>query len=354
MTRRPDAPATAARRRSLPAACGALAAAVLALAAAAPAAAETLTVSNWLPPSHPIVRDVIVPWGEAVEEATDGRVTVEVMQAPIGRPPAQYDLVRDGAADIGYGVHGYTPGRFGLTTIAELPFLSDSAEALSVAYWRVHEAMLAEAEEHEGVHVLAVFTHGPGMIFTTDTPVTAIGDLQGKKMRVGGGLANMVAQRLGVVPVSAPSPQVFEILSNGVADGIFFPAESVPFFRIDGILKDATPVEGGLYNTSFFMIMNGDTWNGLSGEDREAIASVSYEALARRAGKAWDAADAAGITTMVDAGIAFAETDEAFSDALADRLSGIESVFLDAAAEKGVDGKAALSRLREEIVRETN
>lgn len=314
---------------------------------AAPAAAETLTVSNWLPPSHPIVRDIVIPWGEAVAEATDGRVTVEVMQAPIGSPPAQYDLVAEGAADVGFGVHGYTPNRFKLTNIAELPFLADTSEALSTAYWQVHEEFLSAAEEHQGVHLLGLWTHGPGGIYTVSTPVTAPGDAEGLKMRVGGGLANIVADRLGMVAVSAPSPQVYEILSNGVADGILFPPESVPFFRIDSVLKHGVEVPGGLYNTSFFMIMNEDTWNGLSPEDQEAIAGVSGASLAERAGKAWDAADAAGRETMKAAGIDLATASEAFVADVREKLDGMDAEFLEAATAAGVDGEAALAKLRE-------
>lgn len=328
-------------------ACLALGGAFAAMLSVEASAQTTLRVSNWLPPSHPIVADIVEPWGDAVEAATDGRVKVEVMGAPIGRPPAQYDLVRDGAADIGYGVHGYTPNRFGLTTIAELPFLTQSSEALSKAYQGVYEDYLASANEHEGVHLLGVWVHGPGGIYTIDAPVTEMADLKGKKMRVGGGLANMVAQRLGIVPVSAPSPQVYEILSNGVADGILFPPESVPFFKIDTVLKHGTAVPGGLYNTSFFMIMNEDTWNGLSDEDKEAIQSVSGMALAERAGKAWDAADEAGAEKMLASGMQLSEASPAFMAEIEAALDGIDKVFLDAAAEKGVDGEAALKALRE-------
>ncbi|MEM0908527.1 MAG: TRAP transporter substrate-binding protein [Pseudomonadota bacterium] len=319
-------------------------------AAALPASAQTtLTASTWLPPSHPIVRDIVIPWGEAVEEATDGRVVVEMMAAPIGRPPAQYDLVADGAADIGYGVHGYTPNRFGLTTIAELPFLSDSAEALSVAYQRVHDEFFADANEHEGVHLLGVFTHGPGIIYSTDDPVDSVEAAEGRKMRVGGGLATMVAQRLGIVPVSAPAPQVYEVLSNGVVDGILFPSESVPFFKIDKVLKHGVAVPGGLYNTSFFMIMNEDTWNGLSAEDQAAISALSGEALARRAGQAWDAADAAGKDIMAASGMTLSTASDAFMGDMQSALDGVDQVFLDAAAEKGIDGAAALAALREHV-----
>ena len=56
-------------------------AAALGLATAAHAQ-TTLRVSNWLPPSHPIVRDILTPWGQQVEAATKGRVKVEIMAAP--------------------------------------------------------------------------------------------------------------------------------------------------------------------------------------------------------------------------------------------------------------------------------
>lgn len=323
-------------------------AAVLGVTAAAHAQ-TTLRVSNWLPPSHPIVRDILAPWGQQVEKATQGRVKVEIMAAPIGKPPAQFDLVKSGAADIGYGVHGYTPGRFKLTPVVELPFLSDSAEALSVAYWRLHSETLAKAREHDGVHVLTVFAHGPGQIYTTKKPVTKIEDADGLKMRIGGGVVAEVAKRLGMVGVQAPSPQVYEILSNGVADGILFPAESVPFFKIDGIVRYGTSVPGGLYNTSFFVVMNQATWDGLAAADKAAIDGVSGEAMARLAGKAWDAADAAGTAAMKQKGVTFATADKAFTDALAVRLKGVEDGFVAAAKEAGIDGAGAIAALKADV-----
>lgn len=328
------------------------AAGLLGLAGAA-GAETTLRVSNWLPPSHPIVRDILTPWGQQVEKATQGRVKVEIMAAPIGKPPAQFDLIRSGAADVGYGVHGYTPGRFKLTPVAELPFLSDSAEALSVAYWRLHAETLAKAKEHDGVHVLTVFTHGPGQIYTTKAAVTKIADTEGLKMRIGGGVVAEIAKRLGMVGVQAPSPQVYEILSNGVADGILFPAESVPFFKIDGIVRHGTSVPGGLYNTSFFVVMNQATWDALPDGDKTAIDGVSGEAMARLAGKAWDAADAAGTAVMKEKGVTFVTADKAFTDALAGKLAGVEDGFLAAAKEAGIDGAGAIAALKADVAAAT-
>lgn len=315
-------------------------------------AQTTLRVANWLPPTHAIVKDMMEPWAKQVEQATNGRVKADILKAPLGAPPAHFDIARDGIADVTFGVHGYTAGRFALTDIAELPFLSDKSEALSVAYWRVYDKMLAKAGEHDGVKVISIFTHGPGHIFNSKKPVLKTADLDGLKIRVGGGIVNDIAKQLGVVPVQAPSSKSYEILSNGVADGILFPTESIPAFKIERALKYMTQVPKGLYNTSFFVVMNKAKWDSLSKEDQKAIDAVSGEAFARMAGKAWDEADAKGIEAIKAAGMKIDTFDKAALDELKGKVAFTEAAFFDKAKAKSVDGAAALKMLREEIARE--
>ncbi|AJY45663.1 TRAP transporter substrate-binding protein [Martelella endophytica] len=259
---------------------------------------ETLTLANWLPPSHPLVKDVMEPFAASIAEATDGRVKVNILPAPLGPPPAQYDLAVNGVADITFGVQGYNPGRFRTTNLAEIPFWGDTAEITSVAYWRTWEELLQKAGEYDDVHVLGVFTHGPGDIFMKGKDLSSLSAIDGAKIRVGGGIVHELVSALGGVPVEGPSSQTYEMLSQGVADGITFPMESVNFFGLTDIVDQAMVIPGGLFNTSFFVVMNKDTWNGLTPEDQEAIDSVSGEALARLAGQAWDAADKAGYEAM--------------------------------------------------------
>lgn len=320
----------------------------MSLSVAAHAQETVLRMSNWLPMSHPIMRDMMVPWAEQLEEATDGRVTVEILDAPLGPPPASFDLAANGVADLTYGVHGYTPGRFALTEIAELPFLADSAESLSVAFWRVYEDMLAEHNEHRGTKVLGVFTHGPGLLFTKGVPVTPLEELSGAKIRVAGNITNKLAEAMGMVSIQAPSPQSYEILSGGVADGIFFPVESVPFFGLESLVDTALRAPGGLYNVSFFFVMNQAKFDSLSPEDQAAIEEISGEAFARMAGQAWDAADAAGMEVIKDTVDFHEPTEEemqALEEAAQPIFDDLEAIY----EEKGVDFDAVLSRLEEEV-----
>ncbi len=315
------------------------------------AAQNTLRMSSWLPPGHPIVKGMMVPWAKNVEKATKGRVKVVILPSSLGPPPAHFDIARDGIADLTYGVHGYTPGRFLLTRVAELPFLSDSAETLSVAYWRTHEKYLVANDEHKGVVALSVFTHGPGMIYNSKRPITKASDLDGLKIRVGGGAINEISKKLGIVTIHAPAPKSYEILSRGVADGIMFPQESVPSFKLERVLKYMTVVPKGLYNTSFFLVANPKTFKALPKADRDAIWSVSGEAFARLAGKAWDAADAHGFKVTKASGIKIDYFKGAALKELARRVAFSETDWLKAAKGRGIDSEAALKYLRAQIAR---
>ena len=324
-----------------------IAAAVLALSATMARAETVWTVSSWLPPKHPIVTEMIIPWGENVKKATDGRVGIKILAKGLGHPKIHYDIARDGLADVTYGVHGYTPGRFVMTKSVEFPFLSDSAEALSVAYWRVHEKYLAGADEHKDVKLLGVFTHGPGAIHNSKRDIKSVADMQGLKFRVGGGVVNDVAKALGTTPLLKPASKNYELLSHGVADGTLLPMESIKSFKITALVPHTTAVPGGLYNVSFFLTMNQGKFDALSADDQAAVMSVSGEAFAKLAGKAWDAVDAAGIAAMKEAGNSVMTADQAMIDEIASKTSHLETDWIVEAKKRGVDGEAVMKELRD-------
>jgi len=313
-------------------------------------AQTTLTLSSWLPPKHPIVANMIVPWAAQVEEATGGNVKIKILAKPLGKPPAHFDLARQGQADVTYGVHGYQPGRFLLTKTAEMPFLGDKAEDVSVAYWRTFKKHLEAAGEHKGVQVLSIFTHGPGQMYNSKRPINSLADLEGLKIRVGGGVVNDLTKAMGATALLKPAPKSYELMSNGVADGVFFPKESIKSFKLTKLVRHATIVPNGLYNTSFFLVMNPKKFAALSAADQEAIMKVSGEHFARLSGKAWDVADAAGITAMKEAGVDIQTASSALVAEIEAKASGIEEAWHAAVKDKtGLDGAAIMAAIRAEV-----
>lgn len=317
------------------------------LIASAAHADVVLKMNSWMPAPHPLVADLHAPFAEEVAKVTEGRVRIEILPAPLGPPPAAFDLARDGVVDVAYGVQGYSPGRFKTAILGEMPFLSDDAVVTSVAFWRVHEAMLAQAGEYEGVKVLGVFTHGPGAIYSRE-PINVVDDIAGQKIRTGGIFAEDIAASLGAVPVQAPAPKVYEVLSQGVADGIFFPAETVPFFKLQEILKSAYTVDGGIYNTAFFTVMNEAKWKQIPEADRALIEPLLGEAFARRAGEMWNAADAQGRAEMKGK-IAFKAATSEETAELHERLKPLVDQRIAEVTAAGIDGQVAYDMLLGEI-----
>src|SRR5918911_3748739 len=169
------------------------AAAIIGAASATPSHAQnTLTYSSWVPPTHHLTIWQ-QNWTKEVEKATDGRVKFQELPKAPAAPPGTFDAVRDGLVDLSYVTASYTPARHILPLMAELPGAGETAEINSVAYSRVHWKHFQKVGEYKGVKQLGVFTHGPGHMFTKK-PVNGIADLQGMKIRTGGGVAEKVAK----------------------------------------------------------------------------------------------------------------------------------------------------------------
>lgn len=325
--------------------------AVLACVATTASAQTTLTLSSWVPPSHTLT-ETQKEWCEMLSQKVAGKIKCNALPRPVAAAPATFDAVRNGLADISFTVHGYTPGRFVTTQFAEVPFLGQSAEASSVAFQRVYQKQPAMAEEHKGVKVLAVFTHGPGIVFNTKRPITKMDDLLGMKFRVGGGMVNDISKALGMNVTLKPAPESYELLSTGVMDGTLFPAESVEGFKIDKVIKYATFFPGGLYNTSFVFMMNQAKYDSLPADVRKAIDEMSGEFAARMIGKGWDKVDRRGMAFMQANGVQFTKADPAFVKAVTEKTAGLVDTWAKAAEAKGMkDPKKVLAEFRAEIAK---
>jgi TRAP-type C4-dicarboxylate transport system substrate-binding protein len=312
-------------------------------------AQTTLTMSSWVGPTHPLTRDVLGGWAAAVEKATNGRVKLQMLPKAPMAAAGTFDGVRDGLVDVSYVTASYTPARHPLPLLAELPGSGGSAEVNSVAYNRIHWKYLQQANEYKGVKLLGVFTHGPGQMFSVKKPVNSVADLSGMKVRSGGGISEASAKALGASPLVKPAPESYELLSSGVADATFFPSESIKSFNLDKVVKHATYFPGGFYSSSFGFFMNEDKWNKLSKQDQDAITSVSGEALARLAGKAWDAADKVGIEALKAAGVTMVDANPAFVADVRKRTEPLISDWVKAANAKGIDGAKVYAEFHEEL-----
>ena len=144
----------------------------------------TLKIHHLLPPQATVPKNFIEPWTKKVEAESGGRIKFEIYPAMQlgGAPPALIDQVRDDFVDLIWTLPGYTPGRFPKTEVFELPFIATSAQATSRALERFYFDELQSEYENQGIHIITMHVHSPGLIHSK-TPITKLEDMRGKKVR---------------------------------------------------------------------------------------------------------------------------------------------------------------------------
>jgi len=314
-------------------------------------AQAVLTVSSWLPPGHVLSATQRV-WCDLLEQRSGGRLRCRMLPKPVAAAPGTFDALSNGRADISFTVPGTTPGRFELTQIAELPFLGEQAEAISVALQRIVSRTPALAEEYKDVKLLAVFTHGPGLLLNTRRPVTRLEDLNGMRFRVGGGMASDIAKALGLSAAIKPPQDSLALLTSGALDGTLCAAEAVQAFGIAPVLRHGTMLPGGLYNTAFAFVMNPARYAALSPELKKVVDEVSGEHAARLFGRAWDSADREGQALMKASGLQWTKADATLLGQIVERVAPLEQRWAAAARAKGLkEPERLLAEFRAEIQR---
>ena len=322
--------------------------------AAAPAAAQNVTLrySQWIPVSHPTQGGGLHRYFAEVAAATQGRVKIEPTAQALGAPPRNMQLAVDGISDVAWGLHSYTPGTYPLSEMAELPFLTRNTEANSVAFWRVYKAFFEKAGMHPaGVHTLTVHTHPAGQIYTYKKTIRTLDDFKGLRLRATNTVSTDAFKMLGATPLPMPVTQLRDALSKGIADGTSFLDEGVFGFRIEDFVTSTLRIDGGLFNATFFLVINKAKWDAISKQDQDAITALSGETLSRRIGKLWDVEEAISADKLKARGVTYIGADAAMMAKLREMLGPFEAKWIADAKAKGVDGAAALKMFREEIAR---
>ena len=259
---------------------------------AAPGLAQdtTLRFASITPEGGYIHSEHLQPFAEAVEEASGGRLAIDLQPVGVyGAADQLFDLVENGVIDMAWIVNGYTPGRFERSGVIELPFLYDSSEEGTRAYFTLFEEGLI-AQDFDGLHVIALYTHRPYGTFTTDTPVRGLEEFAGLKMRVPSEVGAQTVEALGGSPVGMPVTEIAEALRLGTVDGSMFPYEAVAPFGLEGLLRNFSNTS--TFATRFAVVMNQGSYDRLPEDLRAAIDAHSGRDFAMEIARGLDEAEA--------------------------------------------------------------
>jgi len=312
----------------------------------------TLRFQHFLPPHSSVPAMFMEPWAEKVMKDSGGRIKIELypgMQLG-GKPPALYDQIRDGVIDGGWALPAYTPGRFPETEAFELPFMTSmSAEDTARAAWVYGETYLTE--RMGDVKLLAVHTHGPGVIHKKGPAVKTLTDLEGLKLRGPSRQANKLLESLGASPIGMPVPAFPEAMSKGVVAGGVIPNEIVPLLKIHELADSHTEVGGdrALYNTFFIWAMNKNSYNALPDDLKAVIDANSGIETSAWAGRAMDDGDDLGLALIKETDNEIHVLEGAIVDDLRALGEAQTQAWIEEVTAKGLDGQAMVDLARKLI-----
>lgn len=244
-------------------------------------AEQVLKLSFFGSPKDPTYSDVLVPWMDAINAEGEGILRIDAFPggALVRGPAAQAKAVVDGVVDLAWVVPAYTPGRFPDNDVMELSGVFRDVKESSLVFRRLYDRGLLRG--YDDFYVPLLSTTHPYAIHTVD-PVNTMDDIKGLKLRAGGPVASAAIKALGGVPVGMPVPSIAENISKGVLDGSGAEWNVMYAFKIIEVAKNHYMQRLGTVPLS--VLMNKDSYDGLSDEAKALIDKHSGEGLTRKFG----------------------------------------------------------------------
>ncbi len=322
-----------------------LASAAVAALGAGQATAADLKIAHFVTPKHS-VSQWIANWSKKIEAATGGELKFTIFPGgQLGPPPKYYDIARRGQADITWLVHGFTPGRFPLSEISNLPYMVASAEVGAKVLNDPGLKSKYLAPEHKGVQPLLLMTHQPGNIHTAKKAIRSVSDVKGMRLRFASATIKEFVAALGGTPVGMPPTQIVDNMQKGSIDGAWTDYGGAGIaFGMGPVTKYTTEMYS--YVASFCICMNKKSYDGLSAGARAKV-DQSFVGVEKEVGHEWDKLDPIGKGIMMKAGmtpVRLSKEEDAKFRAIGAKVAEAQIAKLE---KKGLPARAVYNLMRE-------
>jgi len=295
-----------------------------------------LKLSHFMSPMHTFHVYGFVPFSKEVEERTKGRVKITVYPSEaLGKAKDHYDMAKQGVTDIAHIVQGYTPGRYPLTSVMELPIDTPSGEVGSRVLWGLYEKYLKA--EYPGVKVLSLYTTDPGQIFTTKKPVKTVEDIKGLRVRSPGPQQTAMLKELGASPLSLPLPEVYDALQRGIADGVMTPTSAIKDAKFHEVTKYQTICN--LFTIPCALVMDLKVWNSLPPDIQKIFEELTGSRMSEIIGKAVDQTAVLSLEAAKTAGVQTYKLSPEEMKQWASRVKPVNDKWIEEMESKDLQGK---------------
>lgn len=229
--------------------------------------------------------DIFYPWAQRINDAGKGKLRVEVREGvTIANATNVYDRVQGDVVQIGLLIPSLVGGKFPLTDVASLPFVTNDAKNASIAFWRLYKSGLLDTE-YKDIAVLGVGLFPPQGVHTAK-PMASLDSLHGLRLRVVSKVGSEAVERLVGTPLVLDPADQYPALQRGTLDGVVS-----SWFGMGPLhLTDVTTfhVETSLGTGMFLIFMARHRYDALPVDIREIIDANSGESLSAAMGADFD------------------------------------------------------------------
>ncbi|AUJ26972.1 MULTISPECIES: TRAP transporter substrate-binding protein [Virgibacillus] len=310
-----------------------------------------LIISHFLPGSHPIQTDILKGIGDEWTEESNNSITYDLYPSnALGNAGSQYDMAVTGEADIALSVHGYSPGRFPLVSILELPFFAESAVHGSKIIEHLFNEFPSIQKQHDDSVPLFLFTADPAQLVTKTKRIKSPEDVKGLRIRSPSPLANEILEALGAVPVSMPMGDVYESMERGVIDGAMIPLEALYNYNLHEVTNYITI--GNFSTTPFFAVMNKHKYEQFSKSEKSMIHESTGLEAAIKSGQVFDQDGRKGRNLAEESGAKVYEVDKNQIGEWNAALKPVFETWIEEMEKEGYPGREIYRRaleLKEEL-----
>jgi TRAP-type C4-dicarboxylate transport system substrate-binding protein len=252
---------------------------------AASAEEITLRFATTSVPTAFVTREFYHPWADKISAEGKGVVQLDVRDGPsIASIFNSYPRVMNDVVHISFVLHNYVSGKFPYSEVAALPFVAESSEQAAAALWRLYKSGTLDKEYDEALPLMLIGL--PQSLLHAAKPVKTLDDWSGLKVVGPTQLTALTTKYLGGTPLTLGSPEIYEAIQRGTADGGIvsfngyqsFKLHEVTTFHIDTLLGTA----------SGMVFMSRKFYGGLPEAVRKIIDANSGEAVSRAWGRWWD------------------------------------------------------------------
>jgi len=288
----------------------------------------SLTVADWLPESHHIRQDYIVPWSDRIAQEASTDVTIDRRPAgQVGGAGEMLSLVRNNVAEVTNIGIPYFSGELALTQVTNLPGSFNDTAVAHTAFWTILQGILQE-EDFDPLNIKAVGgTVEPpyNLGIAVDTKVTTLDDWQGLSVRSSGGIISNTIEKLGGTPTSIQAADVFSAFERGTVDANVATAPAFQTFDLPQFLNYFTKdISLGSFNT--VMAVSQSTWSDLPTDVQEAM-TIASEEIGPQAGATFDDQVETSLGEFEDQGIDVYTPPESDYSAWEDTYDDVEGTW---------------------------